>query len=238
MLKEVTRFPDHEGCETLTKLTLDYLPRDGSLGTVRRYRRGMAVWRPDDRADSIYFLLHGQITVKTSDARGRETNLRVIEPGEPFGELCVCAEKTGLRETAAHARVETELIEIKLQQFIAYLHKNRDAMMSFLFTFCVRLTDTERRLDMLMHRDAQERIARLLLHLASRQRATSTQRVSDIALQISHDELAQMAGMSRPHVSVTMGKLRRRKLVRYQRGRPLVVNVPSLKSYVLAERSE
>ncbi|MFN2394020.1 MAG: helix-turn-helix domain-containing protein, partial [Pyrinomonadaceae bacterium] len=46
-----------------------------------------------------------------------------------------------------------------------------------------------------------------------------------------HDELAQMAAMSRPHVTVTMGRLRRRGLVRYERSGPLVVDVEALAKY-------
>ncbi|MDQ3257916.1 MAG: hypothetical protein M3R15_29195 [Acidobacteriota bacterium] len=38
--------------------------------------------------------------------------------------------------------------------------------------------------------------------------------------------------MNRSHVSVTMGKLRRRGLVSYERNRPLVVDVPALTAYL------
>ncbi len=51
-------------------------------------------------------------------------------------------------------------------------------------------------------------------------------------LHVSHDELAQMAAMSRSHVTVTMGKLRRQNLVFYERNRPLTVDVPLLTAYL------
>lgn len=57
-------------------------------------------------------------------------------------------------------------------------------------------------------------------------------------LPVSHDDLAQMAAMSRPHVTVTMGRLRRQGLVRYGRGQALAVNVPALKSFLVGERSQ
>lgn len=41
-----------------------------------------------------------------------------------------------------------------------------------------------------------------------------------------------MTAMSRSHVTVTMGKFRQRGLVLYERNRPLVVDVPSLKDYL------
>jgi CRP-like cAMP-binding protein len=51
-----------------------------------------------------------------------------------------------------------------------------------------------------------------------------------VAVSASHSELAQLAGMSRPHVTVTMGRLRRRELVQYE---GLVrVHVSSLTEYL------
>jgi len=41
-----------------------------------------------------------------------------------------------------------------------------------------------------------------------------------------------MAAMSRSHVTVTMGKLRRQNLVFYERNRPLTVDVPLLTAYL------
>ena len=53
-----------------------------------------------------------------------------------------------------------------------------------------------------------------------------------VTLSLSHNELAKMAGMSRPHVTVTLGRLRRRGLVRYRREGPLRVDVPALMAYL------
>ena len=53
-----------------------------------------------------------------------------------------------------------------------------------------------------------------------------------MTLSLSHNELAQMAGMSRSHVTVTMGRLRRRGVLRYQREGPLRVDVQALTVYL------
>ena len=64
------------------------------------------------------------------------------------------------------------------------------------------------------HRGAEQRLGRLLLRLAtSRGRKGSLGLRDTVTVSVSHNELAQIAGMSRPHVTVTMGRLRRRGLV-------------------------
>ncbi len=42
-------------------LTLDHLPRDGSLGRVSHFAKGTYLWQPDDVADCIYFLQKGVV---------------------------------------------------------------------------------------------------------------------------------------------------------------------------------
>jgi CRP-like cAMP-binding protein len=58
------------------------------------------------------------------------------------------------------------------------------------------------------------------------------ERSGEIALPISHEQLAQLAAMSRAHVTVTLGKLRRRGVIRYKRGGPLLVDPSALSDYL------
>lgn len=226
----------HQNCQTLTALTAEHLPRDGSLGRRRRYYKDADLWRPEDRQDRVYFLLEGRAAVTITDLEGREVVLRVIEPGELFGELCFCG-KYKLRGSLARTTAESEVVEVLLADFMDYLQSSRGLLAGLVFTFCIRLSDAERRLEVLAHRGAEERLGRLLLHLASARDEAEPSSSGEVTLGVSHDEIAHMAAMSRPHVTLTMGSLRRRGLVRYERGRPLVVNVPLLETYFFGEPS-
>ncbi len=80
--------------------------------------------------------------------------------------------------------------------------------------------------------DAEERLERVLLHIATTRGKSSEESEGQTVLPVNHDELAQMAAMSRPHVTVTMGKLRRRGLVNYERNKPLTVDTEALSIYL------
>ena len=223
-------FSDHHDCEGLTGITVDHLPHDGSLGRVRRYAKGTFVWQPDDAADRIYFLRRGQVAVSTATPEHRPVLLRTVEAGQPFGELCLCSARTRRRDTTASALVACEAVEVKLSHFLGYLRGNRGALEALLYTFCMRLTDAEQRVEVLGHRGAEQRLGHLMLRLG--QLGTPDGGRDTVTLSVSHKELAQMAGMSRSHVTVTMGRLRRRGLVRYQREGPLRVDVAALTLYL------
>jgi CRP-like cAMP-binding protein len=230
---ETPKFPHHRDCEALSGITLDHLPRDGSLGRVRRFEKGAYLWQPDDAADRIYFLRTGRVLIMTAKPHERPVALHTIEPEQPFGELCLCTVRTGLRGTTAQAIVKSEAFEVKLSSFLGHLHQNRAALDALLFTFCLRLTDAEHRIEVMAHRGAEQRLGRLLLRLAtSRGRKVRIGRRETVTVSVSHNELAQLAGMSRPHVTVTMGRLRRRELVQYERDGLVRVQVGSLTDYL------
>jgi CRP-like cAMP-binding protein len=86
--------------------------------------------------------------------------------------------------------------------------------------------------EFLAYRGAEERLGRVLLHIAATRGKPSDTVSGQTVLPVSHGELAQMAAMSRPHVTVTMGKLRRRGLVNYERNKPLTIDAEALSIYL------
>src|SRR5687768_13017224 len=117
-------FPHHRDCEALTGITLEHLPRDGSLGRVRRYAKGKNLWESDDTADRLYFLRRGRVAVMTATPAHRPVLLRTIEADHLFGELCLCTTRSGTRGTTATALVACEAIEITESHFLGYLRRN------------------------------------------------------------------------------------------------------------------
>jgi CRP-like cAMP-binding protein len=229
---DTPRFPHHLDCEALTGITLHHLPRNGSLGRSRRYAKGTHLWESDDAADRIYFLRRGRVAIMTATPQHRPVLLRTIETGQSFGELCMCTARTRTRGNTASAVTACEAIEIKLSQFLAHLRQDREALEALVCTLCLRLTDTEHRVEVLAHPAAEQRLGRLMLRLGtSGVRGRISQR-NTLTLSLSHNELAKIAGMSRSHVTVTMGRLRRRGLVGYKREGPIRVDVSALTVYL------
>ncbi len=230
---DTPKFPHHLDCKALTGITLDHLPNDGSLGRVRWYSKGTHLWQSDDAADRIYFLRRGRVAIMTATPEHRPVLLLTIEAHQPFGELCLCTTRTRTRGTTATALTACDAIEIKLSNLLGYLRQNREALEALLYSFCLRLTDSEHRVEVLAHRGAEQRLGRLMLRLGtSGARGRHIDRKGTLTLSVSHNELAQLTGMTRSHVTVTMGRLRRRGLVRYQREGPLRVDVSALTAYL------
>jgi CRP-like cAMP-binding protein len=229
---QVPDLPSHGACGQLVALTLQHLPRDRTLGSLRRYEKGEKIWAPEDFADRVYFLKKGQVVIRTGTIQGRDFVLQLVPPKHPFGELCCCAVAGGLRHSAAYAITASAVIEISLNDFLQYLTAHPGALLAFMVSLCVRLTESQRSTEMLSYRGAEARIGRLLLQLTARRGRAETKDSAEVTLQVSHQELAEMAAMSRAHVTVTLGKLRKGRLIRYGRNRSLVVNPSSLEQHL------
>ena len=126
-----------------------------------------------------------------------------------------CEQKRGERRRTRWS--SSEAFEIKLNKFLSYLHQNQAARDAFMFTLCTRLKDASHRIEVMAHRGAESSgSAACLLRLAtSRDRQGRVGRRDAVTVSISHNELAQLGGMSRPHVTVTMGGLRSSRAGRY-----------------------
>lgn len=226
------RSRNHQDCLTLTGTVYDGLGGDRALGRVHRFAKGDFLWASDTSKHDIYFLQRGQVVILRNDSAGCEVIIRVIKPSELFGELCFCSQRNQPRENCAQAVVDSEVFRIDLPVFLEYLRQDSDALEAFTFTLCKRLADAENRIEVLSHRGAEARLGRLLLQLAGSRSLESTKRESETKLAVGHDELARMAAMTRPHVSVTMSKLRDRGLVHYGRGSQLTVHSTRLAEYL------
>jgi hypothetical protein len=95
----------------------------------------------------------------TATPANRPVLLRTIEADQSFGELCLCTSRTGTRGTTASALIASEVIEIRLSQFVAYLRQNREALEALVCTYCMHLTESEHRVEVFAHRGAEQRLS-------------------------------------------------------------------------------
>ena len=221
------QLPTHQACEALTATAADTALRVPST-RAKRYPDGALIWDASDLPDRIFRLRSGCVQILGVDADGSEHLYRVVQPGEMFGEMCFCSHRQQPHDTEARSVGSSDVWAVSYDAFADQLRTEPVLVDAVLQTLCSRVSDAEQRVKMLVHHDARERLARLLVHLAERRTDGVRTDVVGVSLTISHASLAAMAALSRPHVSLLMIEFRRRGLVSYHRGGPLRVNVERL----------
>ena len=223
-------FTDHSECLALTAL-VQAAPSHPPGGRQRALRRRERLWLSEAPFDRVYRLEIGHLSIVGADEAGRELLLRTISAGEWFGDYCLCPGQHWTHPSIeARADEDCRLVEVRHDRWLRDLTESPKAVRDFVTRACIRLAQADRRLIMLARRSADERIGMLLLDHAATDAPSLPRGFGRLTL--THAEIATAAAMSRPHVSVTLGRFRRKGLIRYRRQEAIVVDIQRLRAYL------
>ena len=175
----------------------------------------------------VYFIETGQIKLRLLSPEGKECLLAIHGSGDIFGELCLA----GLaRHESATAMTETKLKRILCSQFFARL--SRDSLFEgFVRYLAVRVADQQQVIANLVTVDSEQRLGQTLLQLA-RTLGKKDPRSIRIELKISHEELSEMVGTTRPRISMFMQRFRNLGLIETNGDHFLIIKEHKLTGYL------
>jgi len=106
---------------------------------LRTYKAGEHIFHQGDTADCMYFLNKGQVSISTTDKKGRSCYLTTFKAGEFFGESALLAERPQF--STAHCVTDVELLTISKE---AFKRMNQDAPLAMA---SVRHVNRDRKLE-------------------------------------------------------------------------------------------
>ena len=177
--------------------------------TKRRYRRGEIIVEQGRKSDALFILLSGRARVITSDSRGREVILAVLEPGDYLGEMSLIDNDP--HSATVRAEVQTDVLVLNRSEFAACLPENSSLSYAILRGLVGRLRNADRQIESLALLDVYGRVARALLDMAD---DAEGERI--IRQKVSRQDLAKVVGASREMVSRVMKDLEERGLIETQ----------------------
>jgi CRP/FNR family transcriptional regulator, cyclic AMP receptor protein len=181
----------------------------------KRVSKSAYIFFQSDAAEAAYIVWKGAVAIELASADGRQLVINEMRPGDCFGELSLLTQQP--RSTAAVAQLDSQLIVIPRQAFLALLDSEPRLARRLLETTARRLSSSSERESALAFLDAQARLARVLLEL---------DRQADLKgyITISQAELAQHTGLIRQTVAKILGRWRRSGWLVTGRGRIMLLN--------------
>jgi CRP-like cAMP-binding protein len=186
------------------------------------------VYVAGDEDEMVYFVARGQVKLLMISSEGRECLLAIHASGDVFGELCLSG-IAGRLETAI-AMEETLLKKVPCARFLERLAAD-SLLEGFVKYLAVRVAEQQEVIANLVTVDSEQRLGKTLLHLA-RQLGKKGRRSTRIELRISHEELSNMIGTTRPRVSVFMQRFRNLGLIELTEEHHLIVKEDKLTAYL------
>jgi CRP-like cAMP-binding protein len=206
----------------------DSLVRETMNTRAVKIARHANVYTCGDQDEMVYFVESGQIKLLMLSSHGKECLLAIHSAGDVFGELCLSG--LGTRLETATAMKQTMLKQIPCAQFLGRL--SHDSLFEgFVRYLAVRIADQQQVIANLVTVDSEQRLGQTLLQLA-RTMGKKDPRSIRIELKISHEELSEMVGTTRPRISVFMQRFHNLGLIETNRERYLIIKEKRLTDYL------
>jgi CRP/FNR family cyclic AMP-dependent transcriptional regulator len=206
----------------------DSLQRETMSSRPIKIARHHNVYISGDQDEMVYCIESGQIKLLMLSSEGKECLLAIHGAGDVFGELCLSG--LGARLETATAMKSTTLKQIPCSQFFARL--GRDSLFEgFVRYLAVRIADQQQVIANLVTVDSEQRLGRTLLQLA-RTMGKKDPRSIRIELKISHEELSEMVGTTRPRISLFMQRFHHLGLIETNRDRFFIIKEKKLTDYL------
>ncbi len=189
------------------------------LAVERSFQPDEFIFWEDDEPDYFYVITRGRIKVVKHSSSGKEFIIAFFGPGEMFGEVAVFEGKP--YPASAQAISASKVLGIKRQNFLDFLATRPQVALRIINILGGRLRDAQGRLKDLAGERVEQRLARILLMLASRMGNT---------LPFTRQELADMAGMTTETAIRLTSQLRERGIIRSFRGQLIILDEVKLRA--------
>ena len=206
----------------------DSLRRETMNSRAVKIARHQHVYSCGDQDEMVYFIESGQIKLLMLSSDGKECLLAIHSSGDIFGELCLSG--LGARSETATAMKATAVKQIPCSQFFARL--SHDSLFEgFVRYLAVRIADQQQVIANLVTVDSEQRLGKTLLQLAHTMGKKDPRSIR-IELKITHEELSEMVGTTRPRISLFMQRFHNLGLIETNEDRFLIIKENKLTQYL------
>lgn len=198
-----------------------------SFATIR-VAKHQPVYVCGDTAETVYFIESGQVKLLMLSPEGKECLLAIHTAGDTFGESCLA--RSVQRQESAIAMEDTKLRRLPCASFFQHLSQN-SLVEGFVHYLATRVNDQQQVIANLITVDSEHRLGETLLLLAHKL-GQPDPRSTRIEHKITHEELSEMVGTTRPRITAFMLGFRARGLIEITPEHFLVIRERKLSDYL------
>ncbi|MCZ7601472.1 MAG: Crp/Fnr family transcriptional regulator [Melioribacteraceae bacterium] len=180
------------------------------VGNKKTYAKDSVILVEEEVGTALFVIIKGKVKVSRSSNDGREVILSILSDSDFFGEMSIL---DGLNRSATVVATEdSELFIIQRKEFLDLLNKHPEITIALLSELTQRLRNADMKIKALSLKDAEGKVATVILQLADDigKIKHGTVEIEKLPLQ---QDLANMAGTSRETISRTLHSFARKGLV-------------------------
>ncbi|HSX15972.1 MAG TPA: Crp/Fnr family transcriptional regulator [Candidatus Saccharimonadales bacterium] len=195
-------------------------------GVNRQFAKKRTILFQGEIPNSVMVLQNGLVKVYGITTGGDQRTVTLLSAGDIFPVECAF-DKSRVSLYYYEALTDCTVLSLPKTEFIKALEHN-DALKSQVFmSYMAHYTSATMHIYALEHSHAQEKLVYILQYLVARFGEKQQNGLTRISLRLSHQDIAEMVGLTRETTAVELHRLKDKKLIDYQRF-SYYVNVPLL----------
>jgi CRP/FNR family transcriptional regulator len=197
---------------------------------VRKIGKGEIVIFQGEEPRSAYAVKSGVVKMYNLSVNGDEKPVGFETEGDVFPSSW-----TFRRAPSAvyyhEAFTDCELVIIPRDEYVSFLKAQPAVMSLMLERFVTASLGDSMRLNALQHSRASDKLIYTLHYLTvSHGRRTDDPQVIEITLDLTHQDFANLTGLTRETTATELNKLKARKVISYGKRKPYTVNMANMNS--------
>ena len=181
-------------------------------GSVQSFSKDSIILSEKEAGSALFIIISGKVKISriSEEDNDKEVILAILNPSDFFGEMSLL---DGLERSAtATAMDESKVFIIQRNDFLQFLNDNPEVSIALLQELTQRLRAAGMKIKALSLKDAEGKVATVLLQLADDVGKIKQGVVEIEKLPFQH-ELANMAGTSRETISRTLHAFAKKGLI-------------------------
>jgi CRP-like cAMP-binding protein len=204
---------------------LESLPEDDRRQAImasrrRRFRRNEAIFREGDSGDSLHLIDKGHVAIRITTPQGEVATMRVLGPGDQFGEMATLSGEARMASAVCLDAVETLSLHRDVVTELRARHREIDqALLDAALAEVARLSKA---LTEVVHDAVTVRVPRQLLR--------QCEVFGSDTIPLTQDDLAGLCGTTRQTTNQVLQELQQAGAVVVSRGKVTVLDHSMLRS--------
>lgn len=197
---------------------------------AKSYKKGETILLKDEKPAQIYIIESGFVKTYSITKNGDERLVSIDRRGDdfPIGYAMGLIEKS---EYFYEAFSKCTIRLVPRDDYIAYLHEDKDRMYKQQVRLTILLLATLSRVHALEQPNAREKIAHTLLYMADKLGVMLRPNKSRLKIDVTQQEIANSLGLTRETANIELKKLETMKIIEHSR-KSYVLYMEKLKDYL------
>lgn len=209
-----------------SELDEETLQKIAKSGVTQSFRKNSVILSEEEAGNAMFFIASGKVKVARSSSDGKEVILAILNESDFFGEMAIL---DGMSRSASVTAIEdSKLFIIQRAEFLDLLKTHPEVSIALLQEITQRLRAATLKIKALSLKDAEGKVATVLLQIAD-ETGKIKQGVVEIEDLPYQQELANMAGTSRETISRTLHSFAKKGLIELDGSKVRIINYEKFK---------